>query len=199
MTQDPKFIFPINEDDFFNQCVLTKTDSGQFTKYDPKTHIRLIYKVFANFGGQQEFVQLANINSQTFYDWINKHSCFASAYKKAKELSFVQWEKLPLHDRELNMVYWNAIMRNRFNYGKPKVKKVDGKNPIETLDSTLEALKEGKASIKDASGIAEILEKRIDLENKVKEAMEKDTDKLSHVSDEKITKIQEILNGSGND
>lgn len=165
----------VGKKEFFDLC--TNKDLILASKYNEKEHISLLYDVFNNFGGRTEFLQVANIAEETFSRWLRNHPNFKLAYEKAKELSFHQWETLPLKEKDINHTYWQVVMRNRFNYGKPKLTKADGKNPVEMLDGAISQLKEGKLTLIDVKNVADIAEKRVGIESKVK--VEKQQDNLA--------------------
>lgn len=187
----------ISKEDFLNEFLepnslgekpkkyLEPNPNGGAPKKYKEEYIELLYDVFNDFGGRQEFEGIVGISSSTFYQWERAHPKFKKAYERIKSLSYSQWEKLPLKEKDINIVYWTAIMRNRFNFGKPRISKANGKKPVEMIDAALESLEKGGMSIKDVNTLAEIATKRIELTKQVKELElnNRDTniyDKLTH-------------------
>ena len=158
----------LSKKEFVGQCLEKNPNGGDPSKYREE-YIELLYDIFNDFGGRREFEGTVGISPSTFNAWLKKHPEFKKAYERVKSLSFSQWEKLPLKEKDINIVYWTAIMRNRFNFGKPRVYKADGKKPVEMVDAALESLEKGDMSIKDVNALAEIATKRIELTKQVKE------------------------------
>lgn len=126
--------------------------SGHPTKYDESKHIELLLEVFNRGEGVMAFCKEAFIVKDTFYTWLRKHKMFNIAYEFAKNLGGSLWENMPIN-REVNLVYWTSIMRNRFGYGKSKFKISSAKTAKELLQSAKEHLDRDMITIHDFNAI----------------------------------------------
>jgi len=141
----------ITEDNFLKRCKETKQ-----TKYEGERHIRLIFDVFSKGEGVMAFCAEALIGRQTFYDWLKAHQEFKKAYDIATNIAGRKWEEMPAINPDFNFPYWSTIMRNRFGYGKAKVRIVKDATPLKRLDSIWEGLEEGELSGQEATQLSSL-------------------------------------------
>jgi hypothetical protein len=141
----------ITNDDFIKDCISCKP-----TKYDKEKHIGIMIDVFSNGEGVAAFLDEASICKQTFYNWLKAHQEFVKAYEKAINRSQRKWEAYPKDNPDFNIPYWSIIMRNRFGYGKPKVRIVKDATPIARMNAIWEGLEEGELSAQEATQLSSV-------------------------------------------
>lgn len=130
--------------------------SGKPTKYDKEKHIGLLFNVFNKGKGLAAFFNAASIGNKTFYDWLEAHEEFKEAYEAAVSLAKEIWEDYPKDNPDFNIPYWSIIMRNRFGYGKPKVRIVKDATPIARMNAIWEGLEEGELSAQEATQLSSV-------------------------------------------
>jgi len=130
--------------------------AGKPTKYEEEKHIGLLFDVFSKGEGVAAFLDEAAISKQTFYDWLKAHKEFAAAYEGALNRSQRKWEAYPKDNPDFNFPYWSTIMRNRFGYGKPKVRIVKDATPIARMNAIWEGLEEGELSAQEATQLSSV-------------------------------------------
>ena len=130
--------------------------SGKPTKYDKEKHIGLLFNVFNQGKGVAAFLNAASIGNKTFYDWLKAHEEFKEAYEAAVSLAKEIWEDYPEKNPDFNVAYWSIIMRNRFGYGKPKVRIVKDATPIARMNAIWEGLEEGELSAQEATQLSSV-------------------------------------------
>lgn len=130
---------------------------GKPTKYDKEKHIGLLFDVFNKGEGVAAFLDEAVVSKQTFYDWLKAHKEFAEAYEGAINRSHRKWEAYPLKNPNFNFPYWSIIMRNRFGYGKPKVRIIKDATPIARMNAIWEGLEEGELSAQEATQLGSLV------------------------------------------
>ena len=130
--------------------------AGKPTKYEEEKHIGLLFDVFSKGEGVAAFLDEAAISKQTFYDWLKAHKEFAAAYEGALNRSQRKWEAYPKDNPDFNFPYWSTIMRNRFGYGKPKVRIVKDATPIARMNAIWEGLEEGELSGQEATQLSSV-------------------------------------------
>jgi hypothetical protein len=140
-----------NKDDFIKHHT-----SGQPTKYDEKKHIGILFDVFKEGKDLAAFFNRASIGKKTFYNWLEAHKEFKEAYEAAVYLAQEIWEDYPKHDPDFNFPYWSIIMRNRFGYGKPKVRIAKDATPLARIDAIWDGLEEGELSTQEATQLSSI-------------------------------------------
>jgi hypothetical protein len=130
--------------------------SGKPTKYDKEKHIGLLFNVFNKGKGLAAFFNAASIGKKTFYDWLEAHEEFKEAYEAAVYLAQEIWEDYPKDIPDFNIPYWSIIMRNRFGYGKPKVRIVKDATPIARMNAIWDGLEEGELSAQEATQLSSV-------------------------------------------
>jgi hypothetical protein len=141
----------ITNDDVIKACISYKP-----TKYDKEKHIGIMIDVFSNGEGVAAFLDEASVCKQTFYNWLKAHQEFAKAYEKAINRSQRKWEDYPKNNPDFNFPYWSTIMRNRFGYGKTKVRVVKDATPIARMNAIWEGLEEGELSAQEATQLSSV-------------------------------------------
>ena len=130
--------------------------SGKPTKYDKEKHIGLLFNVFNQGKGLAAFFNAASIGKKTFYDWLEAHKEFKEAYEAAVSLAQEIWEDYPKNDPAFNIPYWSIIMRNRFGYGKSKVRTPKDATPLARMDAIWNGLEEGELSAQEATQLSSV-------------------------------------------
>lgn len=113
------------------------------TKYDVDKHLGIMNDVFSEGGDVTAFCTQALIAKTTFYDWLKTYKEFKFAYDIMINIACEKWENYPKDIPDFNIPYWSIIMRNRFGYGKPKVRIVKDATPIARMNAIWEGLEEG--------------------------------------------------------
>jgi hypothetical protein len=140
-----------NKDDFIKHYT-----AGQPTKYDEKKHIGLLFDIFKEGKGVAAYFNAATISKRTFYGWLEVHKEFKEAYEAAVYFAQEIWEDYPKNNPDFNIPYWSIIMRNRFGYGKPKVRIVKDATPIARMNAIWEGLEEGELSAQEATQLSSV-------------------------------------------
>jgi hypothetical protein len=130
---------------------------GNPTKYDKEKHIGLLFNVFKEGKGLAAFFNAASIGKRTFYDWLEAHKEFKEAYEAAIYFSQEIWEDYPKNNPDFNFPYWSTIMRNRFGYGKTRVKIVKDAKPLDRMDAIWKGLEEGELSTQEATQLGSLV------------------------------------------
>lgn len=146
------------KDDFIKHCT-----AGQPTKYDKKKHIGILFDVFSEGEGVAAFCAEAFISQSTFFLWLQKHKEFKECYDIVINIAGRQWEAYPKNNPDFNLSYWSAIMRNRFGYGKPKVRIVKDATPIARMNAIWDGLEEGELSGQEAIQLASVARTQADI------------------------------------
>lgn len=131
--------------------------AGRPTEYNKEKHIRILFDVFSKGEGVAAFLDEAAISKQTFYDWLKVHKEFKEAYEGALNRSQRMWELYPLNNPNFNFPYWSTMMRNRFGYGKPKIRIAKDATPLARIDSIWEGLEEGQLTGQEATQLASVV------------------------------------------
>ena len=128
------------------------------TKYDIDKHLKIIMDVFYKGEGVMAFCAEAGICKDTFYEWLKVHKEFKTAYKIALNIAGRQWEAYPLNNTSpnFNFPYWSIIMRNRFGYGKTKVRIVKDATPLARMNAIWDGLEEGELSAQEATQLSSV-------------------------------------------
>lgn len=142
----------ITKEDFVRHC-----KSGQPTKYKGEIHISLLFEVFTRGEGLMAFCAETLISKQTFYDWLDHHKEFREAYDIAICLCGKWWESYPLTNPDFNYPYWYAIMRNRFGYGKTRIRIPIDVTPIDKINVVLSELEKGELSTQEATQLTSVI------------------------------------------
>lgn len=71
--------------------------------------------------------------------------------------------ELPRKNPDFNVAYWSIIMRNRFGYGKPKVRIVKDATPIARMNAIWEGLEEGELSAQEATQLSSVARTQADI------------------------------------
>jgi len=66
---------------------------GRPTKYDP-SYCDMIVEEFSKGGAMRTFAHLIDVETKTLYNWMDKQPEFLHAINKAKNASFVFWNKI---------------------------------------------------------------------------------------------------------
>lgn len=141
----------ITKDDFIKHCT-----AGNPTKYDQEKHISLIFKIFNEGESVAAFCAEALIAKSTFYEWLRVNKEFKDAYDIMINTAQKIWEDYPKNNPDFNFPYWSTIMRNRFGYGKPKVRIVKDATPLARMNAIWEGLEEGELSGQEATQLSSV-------------------------------------------
>jgi hypothetical protein len=139
---------------------------GTPTKYDQEKHIGLLFELFSNGENVAAFLAEAAVSRQTFYNWIKAHKEFAEAYEAAVNICQREWEKYPKDNPDFNISYWAAMMRNRFSYGKSRVRKAKDNTPLARIEAVWIDLEEGNISGSEATQFASVVKTQADILDK---------------------------------
>ena len=150
----------ITEDNFLKQCK-EKTR----TKYEGEKHIRLMFNIFKEGEGVMAFCAEALIGKQTFYDWLKAHQEFKKAYDIAINIAGRKWDAMTQASPDFNFPQWSMIMRNRFGYGKPKVRIAKDATPIARMKAIWDGLEEGELSAQEATQLSSVARTQADILN----------------------------------
>jgi hypothetical protein len=142
----------ITKEEFVKHCKI-----GQPTKYKGEEHIGLLFEVFKRGEGMLAFCAESLISKQTFYDWLEDYKEFKDAYDIALCLCGKWWESYPLTNPDFNYPYWATIMRNRFGYGKTRVRIPKDVTPTDKINAVLSELEKGELSTQEATQLASVI------------------------------------------
>jgi len=134
------------------EAVTNHIVGGRSTKYEEEKHIRLLAKIMDNSEDIEAFCAEAAIAKTTFYDWLKAHPKFREAYDILINFAERKWKSYPLSEKgaeNFNFPYWNMIMRNRFGFGKSKVKKAEDQNFLSKCLALQESLEEGTIGVQE--------------------------------------------------
>ena len=126
------------------------------TKYDAEKHLDIMDDVFSAGGDVTAFCTQALIAKTTFYEWLKTHKEFKFAYDIMINIACKKWEDYPKNNPDFNFPYWSMIMRNRFGYGKPKVRIVKDATPIARMNAIWDGLEEGELSAQEATQLSSV-------------------------------------------
>jgi hypothetical protein len=127
------------------------------TKYDAEKHLGIMIDVFSEGEGVMAFCDEALISKDTFYEWLKTHKEFKTAYEVIINRAGRQWETYPKTAPDFNFPYWSMIMRNRFGYGKPKVRIVKDATPLERMDAIWDGIEKGELSTQEATQLGSLV------------------------------------------
>ena len=133
------------------------------TKYEGEKHIRLMFNIFKEGEGVMAFCAEALIGKQTFYDWLKAHQEFKKAYDIAINIAGKQWEAMTQASPDFNFPQWSMIMRNRFGYGKPKVRIAKDATPIARMNAIWDGLEEGELTTQEATQLSSVARTQADI------------------------------------
>ena len=133
-----------------------KDGRGRPVTYDKEKHTSLLYELFAKGKPISAFCAEANIAKSTFFEWKNIHPEFKEAYDRAINFAETYWHEMPANDPNFNFPYWVINMRNRFGFGKPKVRIVKDATPIARMNAIWEGLEEGELSAQEATQLSSV-------------------------------------------
>lgn len=142
----------ITKEAFIKHC-----KGGKPTKYEGDRHVGMLFEVFKRGEGIVAFCAEALVSKPTFYEWLKAHKEFQEAYDVAINISAKKWETEMITNPDLNFGYWSTIMRNRFGYGKPRIRKLKDAMPIERITAIFEGLEEGELTAQEATQIASVV------------------------------------------
>lgn len=128
---------------------------GKPTKYNKKVNIPLLIKCFAKGESIRQYCAKALITERTFYNWLKEYKEFKYCYDIALNLAADYWEKLPIENPDFNFPYLQAVLRNRFGFGKSKLNLKDKKKAIEILDAIREGLTDQDINTNDLKALIE--------------------------------------------
>lgn len=123
--------------------------AGQPTKYDEERHLTLLAQIMNEGEDIEAFCDEAMISRPTFYTWLKTHPNFREAYDILINVAERKWKSYPLKAENFSFPYWNTIMRNRFGYGKSKIKPSKGDDPLEKIKAAWESLQESTLTVQD--------------------------------------------------
>lgn len=152
--------------------------AGNPTKYDEEKHIGLLVDVLYIGDDIAAFCAEAMISKTTFHNWRKKHPKFTNAYDIMINYAECIWEKMPFEEdtKDINYHHWFMIMKNRFGYGKSRFTISEGKDPLEIIDSVLDALGNGEITTQEATQIANLASVKVNIKaNSPHEEGSKDT------------------------
>jgi hypothetical protein len=133
------------------------------TKYEGEKHIRLMFNVFNKGEGVMAFCAEALIGKQTFYDWLKAHQEFKKAYDMAISIAGRKWDAMTQLSPDFNFPQWSMIMRNRFGYGKPKVRIAKDATPIARMNAIWDGLEEGELTTQEATQLSSVARTQADI------------------------------------
>jgi hypothetical protein len=170
--------------------------SGQPTKYKGEKHIKLLFEVFGNGEGVAAFCAETWITESTFFLWVETHIEFKEAYRIAIKIGQRVWEE---SKGEIEFPRWSAIMRNRFGYGKTKIKLSKDKAPLTIVDDVLIGLEEGEITPQEATQVANLAVTKANLQNDKSDNQGNVIKETRESLAEKIDKIQKIIDYAKSD
>lgn len=128
---------------------------GQAPKYKGEEHTKLLIEMFRSGEGVGAFCDEADIGETTFYNWLNMHPKFKEAYQIALSKGKRYWERLPFEGKpDFNHASWHLIMKNRFGYGRFRMRKSTDNTAISKMHSLWEGMEEGEFTPEEVSKIA---------------------------------------------
>jgi hypothetical protein len=181
----------ITEDNFIKHCISCKP-----TKYDRERHISLMFKIFSDGKSVAAFCAEALIAKTTFYNWLEIHKEFKDAYDIMISTAQKIWEDYPKTNPDFNFPYWSTIMRNRFGYGKPKVRIVKDTTPLARMNAIWDGLGEGELSAQEATQLGSL----ITVQNNILNGQPPESEQFKRDTREelmdKISAIQKVIDYS---
>ena len=181
----------ITKDNFLKRCKETNQ-----TKYEGERHLCLLFDIFSKGEGVMAFCAEALIGRQTFYDLLKVHQEFKKAYDLAINISGAWWEDYPKTNPDFNFPYWSTIMRNRFGYGKPKVRIVKDATPLARMNAIWDGLEEGELSAQEATQLGSL----VTVQNNILNGQPPESEQFKRDTREelmdKISAIQKVIDYS---
>ena len=150
----------ISESQCIKHCL-----GGQPTKYDKQIHVPLLVKSFYYGKSVREFCAEALISIKTFYSWLKRHEEFKDTYDIAINVAAVFWERIPFETPDFNYPYLQAVMRNRFNFGKSTFKFGDIDKPIEIYEAAQKALDNNEITVTEAKQMGDFAQGKLNVIN----------------------------------
>ena len=136
---------------------------GRPVTYNKEKHVALLYDLFTKGKPVSAFCAEANIAKCTFFEWKNIHPEFKEAYDRAINFAETYWHEMPANDPNFNFPYWVINMRNRFGFGKPKVRIVKDATPIARMNAIWDGLEEGELSAQEATQLSSVARTQADI------------------------------------
>lgn len=130
---------------------------GQPTKYNNDIHIDLLLELFTKGEGVMGFCATAHISKRTFYGWLETHKEFKEAYEIAICKAGAWWEKYPHVTPDFNASHWSIVMRNRFGYGKSRIRKPKENTPVARMDALWKGLENGEIGAQEANNLSSVV------------------------------------------
>lgn len=140
-----------------------KEGPGRPVTYNKEKHVALLYDLFTKGKPVSAFCAEANIAKCTFFEWKNIHPEFKEAYDRAINFAETYWHEMPANDPNFNFPYWVINMRNRFGFGKPKVRIVKDATPIARMNAIWDGLEEGELSAQEATQLSSVARTQADI------------------------------------
>lgn len=116
-------------------------------KYTSKLHDQSVKDILGKGLFAEDFCALHEICRSTYFSWIKKHSSFKKAVDKGKVSGEAKWARMPLkyQEKSYSYPYWSSVMKNKFGWGREKIKGITGKEePLELLIKTIAAFTSGE-------------------------------------------------------
>ena len=129
---------------------------GQHTKYKGDEHIGMLFDTMGKGEGVMAFCAEASISQTTFNLWLRTHKEFKDAHEIVLNIAGRQWEKYPKDDPDFNIAYWSVIMRNRYGYGKSRIREAKNETPLARIETIWKGLEEGELGAQEATQLASV-------------------------------------------
>lgn len=178
--------------------------AGRPTKYDYDIHAKMLMDIFNKALGVASFCAEAMISKKTFYNWLNTHADFKEVYDVSINISEKIWEEMPRIDKDINFPYWSMIMRNRFNYGKLRIRMPEEATPEGRINAVWKFIEDGGLTGDEISKLANLITAQVNInanqpiESTVikRDTMEEILEKIRVTEEliEKETEYKELVN-----
>jgi hypothetical protein len=146
--------------------VIKRIRAGNPTKYRPEIHLKLLLDIFGEGEGPMAFCAEAAIGQTTFHLWLRTHKEFKETHDVAINLAGRIWEKYPKDNPDFGYPYWYAIMRNRFGYGKSRVRKAKDNTPLARIEAIWKGCEEGELSGQETTPLVAVVRAQADILDK---------------------------------
>jgi len=169
---------------------------GQPTKYKRDKHIGMLFDVYGAGEGVEAFCDEATIGQTTFNIWLHKHEEFQYAHDIIINRAARIWARYPKDDPDFNVAYWSIMMRNRFGYGKAKVKISKDATPLARIESIWKGLEKGELSTQEATQLSSVVTTQANIiANSQEEPGEVKVDSVEDIL-AKVRVIKEVLDNN---
>lgn len=163
--------------------------------YVAEEHDPLIIKLFEQCEGVAAFCSEADINQDTFYQWLKDHPSFKESYKKAISRGLRAWERVALKG-QMSDKLWHLIAKQRYKFDMPRITRAsEGAKATERVINAWKDLEEGEVTIDEANKLATLAQQQVQIEDRVPASgmntLVCNRNQLLNLIDQKLAETQE--------